>query len=119
MRCRRTYDGSVDAFGLKLDPSKDGAAGIDYFTYLGTDGLQVAYGVDVDRSGNMYLAGYSSYDDSGSAGRPGAGQPGGKHGRFCDRLQRGIFDACRMSPPASTAARGHHRGLVGDVSPHR
>ena len=51
------YDGSVDAFGLKLDPSKAGAAGIDYFTYLGSAGEQVAYGVDFDSHGNMYLAG--------------------------------------------------------------
>ena len=48
----------MDAFGLKLDPSKAGAAGIDYFTYLGTPGVQVAYAVDFDSgNGNMYLAG--------------------------------------------------------------
>jgi hypothetical protein len=64
------YDGSVDAFGLKLDPTKPGAGGIDYFTYLGSDGLQVAYGVDFDTSGNMYLAGYSSSNILSRVGGP-------------------------------------------------
>ena len=51
------YDGSLDAFVLKLDPSNAGGEGIDYFSYLGTDGLQVGYGVDYDSSGKIYLAG--------------------------------------------------------------
>lgn len=54
------YDGSVDTFALKLDPTKAGADGIDYFSYLGTDGLQVAYAIDFDNAGNIYLGGYSS-----------------------------------------------------------
>ena len=65
-----TYDGSLDAFGLKLDPSKAGAAGIDYFTYLGSGGLQVAYAVDFDASGNMYLAGSTSTGLLGLHGGP-------------------------------------------------
>ena len=89
------YDGSVDAFGLKLDPSKDGAAGIDYFTYLGTDGMQVAYAVDVDKSGNMYLAGYSSYAILANLGGPARADPGREHGRFCGGLRRGFLHACR------------------------
>lgn len=52
-----SWDGSLDAFGLKLDPSNAGAAGIDYFTYFGSGGVQVGYGVDFDAKGNMYVAG--------------------------------------------------------------
>lgn len=56
------YDGSMDCFGLKMVlPSKTGTgAGINYLTYLGSDGLQIAYGVDFDTSGNMYMAGSTS-----------------------------------------------------------
>jgi hypothetical protein len=54
------WDGSLDVFALKLDPSQPGAAGLDYCTYLGSDGLQVGYGVDFDSKGNIYVTGYSS-----------------------------------------------------------
>lgn len=52
-----SYDGSLDAFGLKLDPAKAGADGVNYFTYLGSPGLQIGYAVDFDSKGDMYLAG--------------------------------------------------------------
>jgi hypothetical protein len=51
------YDGSLDAFGLKLDPSKTGSDSIQYFTYLGSEGLQTVYAVDFDSSGDMFLGG--------------------------------------------------------------
>ena len=54
------YDGYVDAFGLKLNPGNPGLAGVDSFTYLGSDGVQVAYGVDFDSKGNVYLTGSTS-----------------------------------------------------------
>ncbi len=67
-----TYnDESLAAFGLKLDPSKPGADGIDYFTYLGDSGLQIAYAIDFDKSGNMYLAGTSTTGILGEVGGPG------------------------------------------------
>ena len=88
------YDGSMDAFGLKLDPSKAGAAGIDYFTYLGSDGLQVAYASisiaaatciwRVTRARTFFLA---------SAGRARS-TIAGNCGRVCDRFQPGFIDAC-------------------------
>jgi Beta-propeller repeat/Viral BACON domain len=51
------YDGSMDAFVLRLNPSKPGSSGRDYFTYLGSPGVQIGYGVDFDSAGNVYLVG--------------------------------------------------------------
>ncbi|HUJ49436.1 MAG TPA: SBBP repeat-containing protein [Bryobacteraceae bacterium] len=69
------YDKSLDVFVLRFDPSQAGAASIDYFTYLGSDGLQVGYGVDYDASGNVYVVGSTSgpiFDALGGAGKPSA-----------------------------------------------
>jgi hypothetical protein len=66
------YDGTLDVFVLRLDPSQAGAAGIDYFTYLGSDGLQIGYGVDFDSSGNVYVVGSATgpiFDALGGAGK--------------------------------------------------
>jgi len=57
---QRAWDYSLDAFALKFDPSQPGAAALDYSSYLGSDGLQVGYGVDFDTKGNIYLTGFSS-----------------------------------------------------------
>jgi hypothetical protein len=74
------WDGSLDAFVLKFDPSgaespvmaedrrringsllpAPASTGIDYFSYLGSDGVQVGYGVDFDSKGDIYLAGSTS-----------------------------------------------------------
>jgi hypothetical protein len=67
---QKAYDGSVDAFGLKLDPTKPGEAGIDYFTYLGSPGEQVAYGVDFDSKGNIYIVGSTTTGLLGEFGGP-------------------------------------------------
>jgi hypothetical protein len=67
------YDGSQDAFVLKLNPARPGSAGLSYLSYLGSDGLQVAYGVDFDASGNLYLVGSTSgpiFDALGGAPKP-------------------------------------------------
>ncbi|MGP0076111.1 MAG: SBBP repeat-containing protein [Bryobacteraceae bacterium] len=109
------YDDSVDAFGLKLDPSKAGAAGIDYFTYLGSDGTQVAYGVDFDSSGNIYLAGYSSSNILSRLGGPARPTVTGNWDAFV------IGFAPGSSKPATvtSTAREHHRHVAAPVSPHR
>lgn len=54
------YDGSLDAFALRFTPMVGGPAAITYLTYLGSDGLQVAYGVDFDASGDIFLTGYTT-----------------------------------------------------------
>ena len=54
------YDGTMDVFVLRLNPSRAGAAGIDYLSYLGSDGLQVGYGVDFDQLGHIFVVGSTS-----------------------------------------------------------
>ena len=73
------YDNTMDAFALKLNPSNPGAAGISYFSYLGSDGLQIAYGIDFDANNNIYLTGFTSgpiFNALGGAGKgTNAGDP--------------------------------------------
>jgi hypothetical protein len=109
------YDGSIDAFGLKLDPSKSGAASIDYFTYLGTDGLQVAYGVDVDSKGDMYLAGYSSYAILAPLGGPERATLAGNVDAFVVGFSVGSSTPAAITTTTSITPRH----LPWHVSPHR
>jgi len=110
------YDGSLDAFGLKLDPSKAGAAGIDYFTYLGSGGLQTAYGIDFDAKGNMYLVGSTTTGLLGEFGGPERRTVDGVVNAFLI----GINTA--SASPAASASSGsavHGRRPHLPVSPHR
>ena len=110
------YDDNVDAFGLKLDPSKSGAAGIDYFTYLGSDGTQVAYGVDFDGSGNMYLAGYSTSNILSRVGGIGRPNNPGDWDAFVIGFPPGA------PTPAIQTSLGnsrHHGHANARISPHR
>ena len=50
------WDGSEDAFALVFNPTD----GIKYLTYLGSDGLQVGYGIANDAEDNIYVVGYTS-----------------------------------------------------------
>jgi hypothetical protein len=49
--------GGVDGFALKFNPSRSGGAAIDYSSYITSQGSQIAYAVDVDSVGNVYVAG--------------------------------------------------------------
>jgi hypothetical protein len=111
------YDDNVDAFGLKLDTTKAGAAGVDYFTYLGSDGLQVAYGVDFDSKGNMYLAGYSSSNVLSRVGGPARSTVTGNWDAFVVGFTPG--SSTPASSTSATAATGHRRRLPWRVLPHR
>jgi hypothetical protein len=111
------YDDSVDAFGLKLDPSKSGAEGIDYFTYLGSDGLQVAYAVDFDSKGNMYLAGYSSSNILSRIGGPARPTITGNWDAFVVGFSPGSSTPAAVT--SSTASSGPRRRLPWRVLPHR
>jgi Beta-propeller repeat len=111
------YDDNVDAFGLKLDTSKAGAAGIDYFTYLGSDGLQVGYAVDFDTKGNMYLAGYSSSNILSRIGGPARPTITGNWDAFVVGFSPGSSTPAAVT--TTTASTGHRRGLPWRVSPHR
>jgi hypothetical protein len=71
------YDLSMDAFALKFNPSLAGPLAISYLTYLGSDGVQIGYGIDVDAKGNIYLVGVTSgpiFDAFGGA--PKTSSPG-------------------------------------------
>lgn len=60
MALQPAWDKSLDAFILKLDPTIAGTAGIDYLSYLGSDGVQVGYGIDFNKSGTIFVAGSTS-----------------------------------------------------------
>jgi len=67
------YDGTMDAFILRVNPAQSGAAGIGFFSYLGSDGLQTAYGLDFDGVGNLWVVGSASgpiFDHIGGVGKP-------------------------------------------------
>jgi hypothetical protein len=71
------YDGTIDAFALKFNPAQAGPSAISYFTYLGSDGLQAAYGIDFNSQGNIFLTGFTSgpiFDALGGA--PKTSNPG-------------------------------------------
>jgi hypothetical protein len=51
------WDGSEDAFALVFNPATET---IVYMTYLGSDGLQVGYGIAFDAKDNIYVVGYTS-----------------------------------------------------------
>lgn len=110
------YDGSVDAFGLKLNPAKSGAAGLAYFTYLGSDGQQVAYGVDFDASGNMYLAGYSSSNILSRVGGPARPTITGNWDAFVIGFELGSSTPAILT---TSAPAGRHRSLAYRILPHR
>lgn len=76
------YDLTMDAFALKLNPSQSGPAAIQYFSYLGSAGLQIAYGIDFDKAGNIYLAGYTSGPIFDLLGGPGKGTDPGNPDAF-------------------------------------
>jgi Beta-propeller repeat len=112
-----SYDGSLDAFGLKLDPSQAGTAGIEYFTYLGSDGLQIAYGIDFDANGNMYLAGSTSSAILAAIGGPERGSIAGTVDAFV------VGFSAASSPTTTTSSNAvapiHLRRWHWPISPHR
>ncbi|HUA20451.1 MAG TPA: SBBP repeat-containing protein [Bryobacteraceae bacterium] len=88
------WDYSLDVFGLKLNPSSAGAAGLLYSTYLGSDGLQVGYAADFDSKGNIYMAGFTS----GPMFDPFGGQPKGTPAGNVDGFAVGL----NTTPPATS-----------------
>ncbi|MBV9768447.1 MAG: hypothetical protein JOZ32_02650 [Bryobacterales bacterium] len=109
------YDDSVDAFALKLDPTKAGAAGIDYFSYLGTDGLQVAYGVDYDTKGNIYMVGSSSGAILAAHGGPERASIAGS----VDGFVIGFSPGSSTPAAGSTASANPRKYRPWRVAPHR
>jgi hypothetical protein len=76
--------GDADAFVTKLNRS---GSGLVWSTYLGSDGFDVAIGLDVDRRGNVVVTGET--DSPGFPTTPGAFQPafaGGPTDAFVTKL---------------------------------
>jgi hypothetical protein len=64
--------GGQDGFVIKLDPS---GKALLYGSYVASTGNQIPYGIDVDKSGNIYLAGPTSggiFDALGGSAKPNA-----------------------------------------------
>jgi hypothetical protein len=114
-----SYDGSVDAFGLKLDPSKAGAAGIDYFTYLGSPGVQIAYGVDFDSKGDMYLVGSTTTGLLGEFGGPERGSEDGVVNAFVIGFKAASSSSSDITANGSAAPPVRLRHPYLPILPHR
>lgn len=52
-------NGGADAFLVRLDPSLSSGS-LTYGTYVGGPGYSIAYGVAIDKAGNLYLGGSST-----------------------------------------------------------
>jgi all-beta uncharacterized protein/beta-propeller repeat-containing protein len=113
------YDGTMDAFVLKLNPARAGTAGVDYFTYLGSDGVQAGYGVDFDSLGNVYLVGSTTgpiFDALGGTGQPASP---GKTDAFVAQFSVCGFSIAPLSaefPQAGGTAQINITALGGDCS---
>jgi hypothetical protein len=70
------WDGNLDAFALKFNPAVATNGNFDYSSYIGSDGQQVAGGIDVDASGNILIAGFTTGLIFGTSGTPKTGNPG-------------------------------------------
>jgi hypothetical protein len=66
---RTRYAGHGDAFVTKIDS----AGALAFTTYLGSDSSDEAFGIAVDRAGNLYVTGQTT--SSTAFGSPGAAQP--------------------------------------------
>jgi hypothetical protein len=109
------YDGYVDAFGLKLNPGNPGLAGVDSFTYLGSDGVQVAYGVDFDSKGNVYLTGSTSGPILAAIGGPANTSITGNVDAFLVGYEAGSIEPNK----GATTTSGVPRRFPWRIPPHR
>jgi len=67
--------GGQDGFVIKLDPGATSSQALLYGSYVASTGNQIPYGIDIDKSGNIYLAGPTSggiFDTLGGAAKPNA-----------------------------------------------
>ncbi|MEK7409734.1 MAG: SBBP repeat-containing protein [Acidobacteriota bacterium] len=64
------FGGGQDAFVVKLNPAVAGQFALVFSTYLGGSALDVAYGIDVDAAGAIYVAGATKSNNWPLAGLP-------------------------------------------------
>jgi len=60
---QNTITGGTDAFVLKFDPSASGGDQLPYSTLLGGSDTDIAYGIDVDAAGKIYVIGTTRSSD--------------------------------------------------------
>ena len=65
---RDIYAGGGDVFLTRIDPAKPGLDALDYSTYLGGSGLDVAYSMVLDARGGVVFSGYTLSNDFPLAG---------------------------------------------------
>lgn len=97
-------NGATDAFVARI--SADGTT-LDYATYLGGSGLDVATGIALDAAGNVYVTGYTNSGDFPVT--PGAVQT---------HLKGKLFDAfvAKISPAGALAYATYLGGRYVDVA---
>ena len=69
--------GGQDGFVLKLDPTVSGPSGMLYSSYIASTGSQIAYGVDFDALGKIWVTGSANtgiFDALGGAAKTTASQ---------------------------------------------
>ncbi len=69
---QRSFSQTLDGFALEFTPQSPGLGGMLFSSYLQSDGDQIAYGVDYDLKGNLYVTGYTTgpiFDVFGGAGK--------------------------------------------------
>ncbi len=102
-----TYNGGDDAFVAKVAP---GGASLQYAGYVGGDQVDVAFGIDVNGSGNAFVAGDTDSDENFFPDGDGFGTVPGP-----DQLHGGNTDAF-VAKVIGTGTSLDYAGYVGGTS---
>ncbi len=78
--------GLTDVFLSRMNLSLPPAESLTYSTYLGGGDVEVAYGMTLDATGNLYVTGYTFSDDFPTRGGPVQPARGGASDAFLFRL---------------------------------
>jgi hypothetical protein len=107
-----TYDLTAltqDGFAMELNPGRPGIEGLVYGSYIASDGIQAAYGIDYDAHGNIWAAGYTSgplLDDLGGAVRSSSQ---GNTDAFVMAVNPTASSPGAAATPGDVPNRDHHR----------
>lgn len=104
----QTHNGGIgDIIVSKLDPSASGSAQLVYSTFLGGSPLEIGYGIALDGSGNVWVAGYTAA--SGSPAYPTT------TGAYDQTYNGGIGDVVvsKLDPSASGSAQLAYSTFIG------
>ena len=90
---------TMNGFALQFNPARPSLGGVNYASYIGGPGLQIAYAIDYGANGAIYVAGYTSsalLEQYGGVSKPT--DPGNR-----DAFVMGI-NACGFSLPIASEA---------------